>query len=150
MRCICQNISRSRLVLVELQMVDKVRVAALTTSEVGEGGTEIRLCMRDEAGREVTLEFPAALAASLILTLPRLMERCVQQLRGDATRLVFPMQCWALEGADETENFILTLRTPDGFSVAFAVSKDDARGLAEALQTHCPAIEVPARLRVLN
>ncbi len=131
-------------------MGETVRVSALTTSEVGEGGAEIRLSMLDEAGRQVTLEFPAGLAASLILTLPHLMERCLQQVRGAATRLVFPMQCWALEGACETENFILTLRTPDGFSVAFAVSKDDARGLAEALQTHCPPVGVATRVRVLN
>ena len=131
-------------------MADTVRVARLTTCEVGDGGAEIRLHMLDDAGRPITLEFPAGLAASLILTLPHLMERCLQQLRGDATRLVFPMQCWALEGAGETENFILTLQTPDGFSVAFAVSMDDARGLAEALQTHCPAAEVATRVRVLN
>ena len=131
-------------------MAETLRVAALTTCEVGEGGTEIRLSMLDEAGRQVTLEFPAGLAASLILTLPHLMERCLQQLRGDATRLVFPMQCWALEGTGEAGDFILTLRTPDGFSVAFAVSMDNARGLAEALQTHCPPVEVPKRARVLN
>jgi hypothetical protein len=131
-------------------MADTVRVAALTTCEVGEGGGEIRLGMLDESGEQVTLEFPASLAASLILTLPHLMEQCLQQLRGDATRLVFPMQCWALEGAGETNSFILTLQTPDGFSVAFAVSMDDARGLAEALHTHCPPVEVPKRARVLN
>jgi hypothetical protein len=106
--------------------------------------------MLDEAGRQVSVEFPAGLAASLILTLPHLMQRCLQQLRGDATRLVFPMQCWALEGAGETEDFILTLQTPDGFSVAFAVSMEDARGLAEALQTHCPSAEVAAQARILN
>jgi hypothetical protein len=131
-------------------MADTVRVAALTTCEVGKGGAQIRLHMLDEVGREVTLEFPAGLAASLILTLPHLMERCLQQLRGDATRLVFPMQYWALEGAGETGDFILTLQTPDGFSVAFAVSMNDAKGLAEALQTHCPSAEVTAPVRILN
>ena len=74
-------------------MADTVRVAALTTCEVGEGGAEIRLRMLDESGRQVTLEFPAGLAASLILTLPHLMERCLQQLRGVAARVVFPTQC---------------------------------------------------------
>jgi hypothetical protein len=131
-------------------MAETVCVAALTTCEVGDGGAQIRLHMLDEAGRQVSVEFPAGLAASLILTLPHLMQRCLQQLRGDATRLVFPMQCWALEGAGETEDFILTLQTPDGFSVAFAVSMEDARGLAEALQTHCPSAEVAAQARILN
>ena len=142
--------SESGLILAESLMADTVRVTALTTCEVGDGGAEIRLRMLDESGRRVTLAFPTGLAASLILTLPHLMERCLQQLRGDATRLVFPMQRWALEGAEEARNFILTLETPDGFSVAFAVSMDDARGLAEALQTHCPAVEAPTRVRVLN
>jgi hypothetical protein len=137
-------------ILRESPMVDMVRVAALTTCEVGDGGNQIRLRMLAEAGRQVTLELPVGLAASLILTLPHLMERCLQQLRGEATRLVFPMQCWALEGAGEAEDFILTLQTPDGFSVAFAVSMDDARGLAEALQTYCPSAEVTAPVRILN
>jgi hypothetical protein len=127
-----------------------VRVVGLTTCEIGEGGAQIRLHMLDEAGRQVTLELPAALAGSLILTLPQLMDRCLQQLRGDATRLVFPTQRWALEGAAEAEAFILTLETPDGFRVAFAVSMDDARGLAEALQTYCPAPAVPLPAPMLN
>ena len=131
-------------------MADTIRVSALTACEVGDGGTKLRLHMLDEVGRQVTLELPAAIAGSLILTIPYLMERCLRQLRGDATRLVFPMQCWALEGASETQQFILTLQTVDGFSVAFAVSMDHARGLAEALQTHCPSADVAGLPRILN
>jgi hypothetical protein len=118
--------------------ITTVRVAALTTCEVTRGGAELRLHMRDETGREVALELPAGLASSLILTLPHLMEKCLQQLRGDAAaRLVFPLGCWMLESADDTGAFILSLQTPDGFKVAFAVPSDDARALAEALDAHC-------------
>ena len=116
--------------------ITTVRVAALTTCETAQGGAEVRLHMRDETGREVALELPAGLASSLILTLPHLMEKCVQQLRGEATRLVSPLGCWMLESTAETGDFILSLRTPDGFKVAFAVSSDDARALAEALEAH--------------
>ncbi|HTS54653.1 MAG TPA: hypothetical protein VMH26_15370 [Burkholderiales bacterium] len=130
-------------------MDDTVRVAALTTCEVGEGGAEIRLRMLDEAGRQVILEFPAGLGCSLILTLPHLMDRCLRRLHGNATRLVFPMHCWSLEAAMDTEALILTFQTPDGFSVAFAVSTDDARGLVEALQAHCARAAV-APPRILN
>jgi len=111
-----------------------VRVAALTTCEAAQGGAKLRLHMRDETGRDVVLELPAGLASSLILTLPHLMEECMQQLRGSATRLVFPLRCWMLESAAETGDFILSLQTPDGFKVAFAVPSDDARALAEALE----------------
>jgi len=117
--------------------ITTVRVAALTTCEVARGGAELRLHMRDETGREVALELPAGLASSLILTLPHLMEKCMQQLRGEATRLVFPLGCWMLESAAETGDFILSLQTPDGFKVAFAVPSDDARALAEAFDAHC-------------
>jgi len=116
--------------------ITTVRIAALTTCEAAQGGEKLRLRMLDESGREVELELPARLASSLLLTLPHLMERCLQQLRGDATRLVFPMGCWKLESAAETRDFILSMQTPDGFKVAVAVSSDDARALAEALQAH--------------
>jgi hypothetical protein len=107
--------------------------------------------MLDDVGRELALELPAGLASSLLLTLPHLMEKCLQQLRGDATRLVFPMGCWVLEGAAESGDFILSLQTPDGFKVAFAVAADDARALARALETHSgpTAVGIPASA-VLN
>jgi hypothetical protein len=64
--------------------------------------------------------------------------------------MVFPMSCWALEAAVGTDAFILTLATPDGFSVAFAVTMEDARDLAETLQAHCAPSEIPAATRMLN
>ena len=131
-------------------MADTVRITGLTTCEVVEGGAQIRLLALNDAGQQVTLELPAALAGCLVLTLPRLMERCLQQLRGDATRLVFPMERWQLEGAAEADAFILTLETPDGFKVAFAVSMDDAREVADALQTYCAASVRPHDAAMLN
>jgi hypothetical protein len=131
-------------------MPDMVRVAGLTTCEIADGGAQIRLHMLDETGRPVTLALPTQLASSLILTLPGLMDRCLRELRGDATRLVFPMHCWTLEAAAAAEAFILTVETPDGFRVAFAVSMDDARGLAEAFQTYCPTTGVSAPAPMLN
>jgi len=131
-------------------MACTVRIAALTTCEVSGDGTRIQLDMVDEEGQQVTLELRAALATPLILTLPRLMEQCLQRLHGDATRLVFPMGRWALEAATEADAFILSLETPDGFRVAFAVSMDDASGLADALQTYSPGVTAPRAVPLLN
>ena len=131
-------------------MADTFRVAGLTTCDVAEGGMEIRLNMVDEVRRPIALALPAHLASTLLLTLPRLMDRCLRELRGDGTRLVFPMSCWGLEAAVGADAFILTLTTPDGFSVAFAVPMDDARDLADALQVHCAPAAVPAPARILN
>jgi hypothetical protein len=131
-------------------MADTVRVTGLTTCDIAEGGMEIRLNMLDEVGRPITVSFPAHLASTLLLTLPRLLDRCLRELRGDGTRLVFPMGCWGLEAAVGAETFILTLTTPDGFSVAFAVPMDDARDLAEALGVHCAPAAIAAPARILN
>jgi hypothetical protein len=131
-------------------MADDFRVAELTTCEVAEGGIEIRLNLVDDIGRPLTLALPAHLASTLVLTLPRLMDRCLRELRGDGARLVFPMSCWGLEAAVGADAVILTLMTPDGFSVAFAVPMDDARDLAETLQAHCTAPEIPMPARILN
>jgi len=131
-------------------MDDTVRVAALTTCDVAEGGNEIRLNMVDEAGRPIELALPTQFASTLILTLPRLMDRCLRELRGPGARLVFPMSCWALEAAVEADAFILTMTTSDGFSVAFAVATDAARDLAETLQIHCAPSAARAAARMLN
>jgi hypothetical protein len=131
-------------------MADTFRVAGLTTCDVVEGGVEIRLNMVNDVGRPITIALPAHLASTLLLTLPRLMDRCLKELRGEGTRLVFPIGCWGVEAAVEADAFILTLTTPDGFSVAFAVATDDARDLAETLQGHCAPSEIPASARMLN
>jgi len=66
--------------------------------------------MQDDAGEPVTLHLPCVLASSLILTLPRLMTRCLQLLGGTEARLVFPMNAWTLEAGAGTGEVILTLR----------------------------------------
>lgn len=125
--------------------ITTVRVAALTTCEAAQRGEKLRLRMLDEVACELAPELPAGLASSLILTLPHLIEKCMQQLRGRATRLLFPLRCWMLESSAETGDFILSLQTPDGFKVAFAVPSDDARALAEALKAHSGFTTVACR-----
>ena len=132
-------------------MAYTVRIAGLTTCEVSGNGAQVHLTMLDEAGQQITLELETTLATSLILTLPKLMELSLQRLRGDAARLVFPLGFWTLESAAETGDFILSLGTPDGFKVAFAVSSGDARALVEALEAHSvPAAVGTTASAVLN
>src|SRR5262245_40599346 len=106
-------------------MDDTLRITTLSTCDVRSDGAAIRLNVLDEGGRNLTIELPTGLAASLILTLPRLMEQSLFLSSGEATRLVFPLGSWRLEGASQSDRFILTLQTPDGFGVAFAVSHED-------------------------
>ena len=127
-------------------MTENLQIAALTTCDVADGGRTVRLRMRDTGGQEHTLDLPSEIASSLVLTLPRLMARCLQALRGDCARLVFPVHTWRLEAAGDAGAFILTLKTRDGFGIAFALEADDATALAEAMRLHC----APARRHTAN
>ena len=131
-------------------MAAKLQITNLTTCDIADVGNSIQLHMQDVAGEPVTLRLPCELASSLILTLPRLMNHCLQLLSGGAARLAFPMHSWNLEAATLTGELILTLQTPDGFSAAFVVSKDDAKGLGESLRVCSDADKRRATTRTLN
>ena len=130
-RYICNNIAISE--PQRKPMAAKLQITSLTTCDIADGGNSIQLHMQDDAGEPVTLHLPCVLASSLILTLPNLMTRCMQLLSGTEVRLVFPMNAWTLEATAGTGELILTLKTPDGFAAAFAISAADASGLAESL-----------------
>jgi len=51
----------------------------------------------------------------------------------DTLKLVYPMGGWTLQAAAGSSSMILTLTTPDGFRVSFALSPEDADGLATSL-----------------
>lgn len=127
-----------------------LQITALTTCDVTDGGRTVRLQMREKNGQEITLDLPGELASSLLLTLPQLMERCLQTLRGDSARLVFPVHTWKLEAAGDAGAFILTLRTRDGFGIAFALEADDGTALAEAMRLHCAPAQRHTANKTLN
>lgn len=59
---------------------------------------------------------------------------CVSQDGSD--RIVHPLGGWRLEQAAEHGRLILTLKTPDGFSIAFTLTLDELAAMAEAGEKH--------------
>ena len=53
--------------------------------------------------------------------------------RDDSLKLVYPMSYWSLETDASSDHRILTLVTPDGFKVAFALKPADVGHLALSL-----------------
>jgi hypothetical protein len=109
--------------------MNEIDVGSLSTSQVSSDGHLIRLNFLDARGYAVAMNLTSDSVQQLLMTLPRLLSRALQtQHADDSVRAVFPLSDWRLETAAGSRNLILTMKTPDGFEVAFSVS---ARALAQ-------------------
>jgi hypothetical protein len=105
-------------------------IGEMTCVEAAKDGSTVRLSMTDAAGRPVSLVLPFACLSQLIMTLPGVARRALQLQRGDPSlRVVYPASEFRLELADDFETRILTLETPDGFSVSFGLSETQCRAI---------------------
>jgi hypothetical protein len=103
-------------------------IGEMTRFETAEDGSSIRLDMEDVSGRLVSLHIPFQCLNQLIMTLPAMVRRALQQQRGDPSlRIVYPASRFQVELAGDFETRILTLETPDGFSVSFGLTGEQFR-----------------------
>jgi hypothetical protein len=107
---------------------------ALTTYQIDPDGEAFRLHFEGADGQPGSLVLPVECLKSLLMTLPHAMEQALQAKYGDDTlRLVYPLGDWSLQAAEGTERLIMTLSTPDHFTVSFALRPGDAGRLARSL-----------------
>jgi hypothetical protein len=125
----------------------QVEIAQPAYALVRPCGRVAELGFRDKSGALVVLAVPHQALSMLLMTLPRLIEASLQQRTGDASmRHVYPVAEWRLEAAAGEAALLLTLATPDGFSVSFSLAPGDAQRLGEALCDGAPA-PPPPRVR---
>jgi hypothetical protein len=106
----------------------------LTTCQTDESGHWLRLNFEAEDGTPSALLLPMDCARALLMTLPGMIERALKARYGDSSmRLVYPMGDWAIEADANSRQRILTLATPEGFKVAFALTPESADHLAASL-----------------
>src|SRR3954468_4037414 len=104
-----------------------------TMCDTTEDSQIIRLDFLDEAGAQVSVEFPFRQAASVMMTLPRLLSKALQQqTRGDTSRYVFSLGRWSIESTDRP-CLIMTLTTDDGFEVSFGIPFEACQAMGWAL-----------------
>ena len=120
----------------------------LTTWSVSLDGRRARFGFADAAGRSCRLDLPVEAVGGLLTTLPRVLQAALDCLGDGTARMVQPLGLWHLERAADPGRLILTLSTPDGFSVAFALAPDELAAMAEAGQAHRPG--TPLSAPVLN
>jgi hypothetical protein len=120
----------------------EIDVRSLTTYQVTADGSVICLDIENARGRPIALRLPRSCVEQLLMTLPRLLSNALQARHGDASlRVVFPLGDWRLEAAAGSKDFILTMRTSDGFEVAFALSAPTIARMMAVMEDHNSLIQ---------
>jgi len=115
---------------------------SLTTCQIDSRGSSLRLNLEAENGRPASVVLPMDCVQSLLMTLPRMIERALKaRHQDDSIKLVYPTGGWSVQAAAGSDQMILTLTTPDGFKVAFALSPSDVDGLVTSLTEGEPACQ---------
>jgi hypothetical protein len=124
----------------------EIDAEALTTCGVADDGDAISLGFIDAAGNPATIRLSLKQVGALVMTLPTLLQKALQTRYGDESlRYAYPLASWTVEQSIDQSQRIVTLQTEDGFSVCFAVPREQPSELGEALKA--PAASNPA-LRV--
>jgi hypothetical protein len=110
-----------------------ISIQGLARFETGDDGMSISLIAEDDTGRSFRLTFPTTVLSSLVMTLPQMVTAAVQRQRNDpSTRLVYPLAESRMELSTDFATRILTLTTPDGFTVSFALTSEQFRELVRS------------------
>jgi hypothetical protein len=105
----------------------------LLTYEVAADGSWFRMRFTCTNGKPASLSLPTECLHGLIMTLPKMMTQALSARYGDdRLRLVYPAEAVRFEASPDPNTFIMTLVTPDGFSVSFSLSGQQMRALSEA------------------
>jgi hypothetical protein len=125
-------------------MSTSINILGLIRFETEEDGASISLVAEDASGSPVRLRFPTDVLSSLIMTLPQMLTAAIQRRRNDPTaRLVYPLAKSRTELSTDRSTQILTLKTPDGFTVSFAISDEQFEEIA---RSHALCVEMRSRL----
>jgi hypothetical protein len=116
----------------------------LTTCRVAADGQSVSLGFVDRGGECASVNFPIEQIGALAMTLPALMEKALRtRYQDDSLRYAFPLGSWTCEPASDPATSIVTLRTPDGFSVCFSLPRHQLNEIGEAMAAQPCEIAVP-------
>jgi hypothetical protein len=112
----------------------EIDAQSLTTCGVADDGDAVSLGFVDAAGNPATIRLSLKQVGALVLTLPRLLQKALQTRYGDESlRYAYPLASWTVEQSIDQNQRMITLQTEDGFSVCFAVPREQQSELGEAL-----------------
>jgi hypothetical protein len=83
-------------------------------------GKRLKLKVRDENGQTITLTLPASWLNAMLNALPQ----------SSGTDTIHPLDSWSMDRIGNSQDLVLTLRTPEGQSVSFAMKPWQVEGMA--------------------
>ena len=98
-------------------MIEPTELAGLRLSA---DGKFLCLRMRDQNGQMVSLSLPTCWLNAMLSALPRHSD----------SEMVHPLDSWSMDRVGNGHEVILTLRTPDGQAVSFAMKPWQVEGMA--------------------
>jgi hypothetical protein len=102
----------------------------LIAYDIASDGNWFRMSFICVNGKRGSLSLPTESLMALIMTLPRMMtEALAARFGDDRLRLVFQAVEVLIEGSPDPNTFIITLTTPDGFSVSFSLNRQQLDAL---------------------
>jgi hypothetical protein len=112
----------------------EIDAQVLTTCEVAADGGTISLGFVDSTGIPATIRLSLNQIGALAMTLPSLIDKALQTRFGDhSLRHAYPLASWVIEQSSDPREVMVTLRTVEGFSVCFAMPRQQQSELGEAL-----------------
>jgi hypothetical protein len=113
-------------------MATEIEIRRLINFETATDGTAVKLVVEDPAGRTVGIVLTIETVTALLMTLPTMASSAVQRANGDSSkRITYPLRDFQIEST--TDNLrILTIGTPDGFTVSFSLTEELSQELGEA------------------
>lgn len=113
-------------------MATDIQVDRLINFETATDGTAVRLLVDDVAGRTVGIIFTIETLSALLMTLPTMATSAIKRAHNDpAMRITYPATDFRIELSPGNVR-ILTIGTPDGFSVSFSLTEEFSQELGEA------------------
>jgi hypothetical protein len=103
-------------------LADKVKIDAdeLTEVRLSADGTRVLMSLRNDRGDQVSLSMPACCLNAVLSVAPRHAEP------GSVHRL----DNWTMAVADNGQDLLLTLRSPEGLAISFALKPWQVEGMA--------------------
>jgi hypothetical protein len=98
-------------------MIEAIELIGLHLSS---DGTCLRLRIRDRNGQVVTFSLPACWLNAMLGALPQ----------SSSPNTVHPLDSWSMDRSGNGQDLVLTLRTPEGQSVSFAIKPWQVEGMA--------------------
>jgi hypothetical protein len=83
-------------------------------------GKHLRLRLRDQGGQAVTFSLPACWLNTMLNAVPA----------SSGSETVRPLDSWSMNRVGNGEDLVLTLRTPEGQAVSFAMKPWQVEGMA--------------------